>query len=81
LAVLPFVSLPLLFCGGIIPWAALLPRLLLPMLWKNVKTGMEAKTGNREKLLLLELMGVKLHLSFGVLMIVGILIGTVINNS
>jgi len=77
LAVLPFVSLPILACGKIIPWTALLPWLLLPMLWQNVKAGFEAKKGNRDKLVMLELMGVKLHLSFGVLMIVGIIIGMI----
>jgi len=82
LAVLPLLSLPLLAAGGIIPWTAMLPWLLLPMVVQNVQAGIEAKKchqrnnqGDREKLLLLELMGVKLHLSFGMLMIVGIIIG------
>ena len=75
LAVVPFLSLPLLIVGEIVPWTALLPWILLPMLWQIVKTGMEAKKGSREKLLLLELMGAKLHLSFGGLMIVGTIIG------
>ena len=76
LAVLPLLSLPLLAVGGIIPWTAVLPWLLLPMVLHNVKAGVEAKKGNREKLGMLELMGVKLHLSFGVLMIVGVIAGT-----
>lgn len=77
LAVLPFVSLPILAACGIIPWTALLPWLLLPMAIQNVKAGFDAKKGNREKLVMLELMGVKLHLSFGMLMIVGVVIGMI----
>ena len=75
LAVLPLLSLPILAGLGIIPWTAMLPWLLLPMVVMNVRAGIEAKKGNREKLLMLELMGVKLHLSFGVLMIVGVIVG------
>ena len=76
LAVLPLLSLPVLAVVGIIPWTAMLPWLLLPMVVQNVKTGIEAKKGSREKLLMLELMGAKLHLSFGVLMILGVVAGS-----
>jgi len=75
LAVLPFCALPLLAAGGIIPWTALLPWLLLPMAIQNIRAGFQAKKGNQEKLTMLELMGVKLHLSFGVLMILGVIVG------
>ena len=75
LAVLPLLSLPLLAWGKIIPWSAMLPWLLLPMVVQNVKAGMEARKGNQEKLAMLELMGVKLHLGFGVLMILGVIVG------
>ena len=76
LAVLPLLSLPILAAGGMIPWTSMLPWLLLPMVLQTVKAGIEAKKGNQEKLVLLELMGVKLHLGFGVLMIVGVVVGT-----
>ena len=77
LAVLPFLSLPILAAWGIIPWAAMLPWLLLPLLIQVVRAGVESRKGNREKLLMLELMCVKLHLSFGMLMIVGMIIGRI----
>jgi len=78
LAVLPLLSLPLLAVGGMIPWTAMLPWLLLPMVLQNVQAGIEAKKGNREKLAMLLFMAVKLHLGFGLLMILGVIIGILV---
>jgi len=80
LAILPFVFLGVLVVCQILPWPALLPFVLLPKLLEILRTSSEGYRGSREKLAMLELMAVKLHLAFGVTMILGIAANMIFTN-
>lgn len=67
-----FVSLFALIFGGILPYSALLPVLLLPLLRKALLTIKEAAAGKEASLLQLEAMAAGFHFQFGILLTAGV---------
>lgn len=70
-----YVILFALVGTGLLPWTALLPILLLPLVYKTL-WGLNAQS-SRERIITLEGISAKLHLLFGLLLNIGILLSLI----
>ncbi|MDK2821804.1 MAG: 1,4-dihydroxy-2-naphthoate polyprenyltransferase [Clostridia bacterium] len=73
-----YISLILIVMAGLLPWLALLPLITFPEGYKLIKMVKGAMAGNHDLLKPVEPLTARLHLTFGMLYIVGLFIAGVL---
>lgn len=69
-----FICLIILSCLAFLPWTALLPLVLLPMIAKIFRQAKAGSQGNQEKLNGLEAAAAGIHCQFGLLLVFGLIL-------